>query len=892
VKSNAFDRLSLRSILVLTITASFVPFLIMTLFPSQFHYVMDRALYLLFHNITEFFSIMVALSIFGVGWYTYSQSGNRHALFLSTAFLAIGLLDFMHALGNAAMPAFVTPNSSNKSTQFWIAARFFSALSFLLSAYIYPNRQPGWLPKALLSRTALLLTAVAIPALVFTGISFFPSYVPDTFVPGVGLTAFKVFSEYLVICLLCMAAAAYWRRMAQTGEKVLIYYVAAFVICIFSELVFAGYKTVFDTYNVLGHIYKIAAFCLIYKGIFVASVRNPYVELFDTNRQLDKEIGERKQAEHALLRSKGELELRVKERTADLRDANERLRVELGERMKAEEAVRESEERWATTLASIGDGVIATDAEGRIAFINAVAEDLTGWKLSEALGRPVAEVFHIINEESRQTVDSPVVKVLSEGMIVGLANHTILVRKDGTEVPIGDSGAPIKGRDGEATGVVLVFRDISHRKRIEEALSNARDELELRVKERTVELQEAYGKLEVELVERGRLEGQLRQAHKMEALGTLTGGIAHDFNNILAAILGFAEMSLDDVPPGTLLEKNLGHILNSSFRARDLIRQMLTFSRRTEYEAKPLLLTPIIKETAKLLRASIPTTIQIDVKTTATSDAIYANPTGVQQIIMNLSTNAAYSMRETGGKLGITLSDAIVLPGQGLPPGAYLRLDVQDTGTGIDTDVMKRIFEPFFTTKEPGQGTGMGLAVVYGIVKSLKGDIAVESRPGAGSVFRVLFPKIDKGEVPEAPGFKDVPKGTEHVLFIDDEEALTELGTGMLERLGYRVTATTKSSDALRLFSEDPTRFDLVITDQTMPELTGVRLAERLLAIRADVPVILCTGHSETVSPERAREVGIREFIMKPLARQELAAAIRRVLDARPVVPSTLPLAP
>ena len=626
-----------------------------------------------------------------------------------------------------------------------------------------------------------------------------------------------------------------------------------------------------------------------------------------------------------------------------------------------ETALRESEKRWATTLASIGDAVIATDADGRIAFMNPVAEDLTGWTLRDASLKSVTEIFQIVNEYTREKVESPVARVLREGIVVGLANHTILIQRGGREIPIDDSGAPIKDVGGVTTGVVLVFRDIAQRKadeeriihlasfpeinpnpvlevdlsgavtfcnpaaeksleslgmdsrdctpflpadldaivsdwdkteestvsremaigdrvfgetihlvprfsvariyarditerkRADEALCRARDDLELRVRERTAELQGAYAKLEAELVERERLEGQLRQAQKMEALGTLTGGIAHDFNNILAAILGFSEMCLDDAPQGSLLEKNLRHIFNSSLRARDLIRQMLTFSRKGEYGREPLALSPLIKETAKMLRALIPTTIRIDVETTATSDTVLADATGIQQVIMNLCTNAAHAMRENGGRLSMALDEVNVEPGQGngeLAPGAYARLTVRDTGIGIAPDVISKIFDPFFTTKGVGEGTGMGLAVVYGIVKGFNGDITVESESGKGSTFTVLLPKIESETVSEPIATQSVPGGKERVLFVDDEELLVELGAKMLERLGYRVTATNDSAEALRLFPESPSRFDVIITDQSMPHLTGLRLAEQALKVRPEMPIIICTGHSDSVTPE------------------------------------------
>jgi CheY-like chemotaxis protein len=369
----------------------------------------------------------------------------------------------------------------------------------------------------------------------------------------------------------------------------------------------------------------------------------------------------------------------------------------------------------------------------------------------------------------------------------------------------------------------------------------------------------------------------------MEALGTLAGGIAHDFNNILNPILINTEQALLDVSKDSPMHRSLQLVLEAAERGKNLVKQIIAFSRQKEQERKPLKAEPLIKETIKLLQASLPKTVEIRVNLQEERGFILADPTQVHQVVMNLCSNSAFAMRESGGILEVKLAEVDVdleMSNQhpNLKPGSYQRLTITDTGEGMTKDVMERAFDPFFTTKKPGEGTGMGLSVVHGIVTQCKGAISCYSEPGKGSTFNVFFPFVDADESPQKVLSKQLATGREHVLLIDDEEAQIQSIQNVLEQLGYTVVATTDSMEALKLFQEDPQAFDLVITDQTMPRLTGIKLAEELLLIRPDVPIILCTGFSETVDANGAKAIGIRQFLMKPFSIAEISETLRRAL--------------
>ena len=385
--------------------------------------------------------------------------------------------------------------------------------------------------------------------------------------------------------------------------------------------------------------------------------------------------------------------------------------------------------------------------------------------------------------------------------------------------------------------------------------------------------------------EQRQLEKKLQQAQKMEAIGTLAGGIAHDFNNILSAIFGYTELAQLNVDDSDRLRKDLNEILTGAQRAKDLVNQILTFSRKSDHELEPLNVQLILKEALKLLRSSIPSTIEIKEKIDPGCQAVLANPTQIHQIIMNLCTNAYYTMRETGGVLGVTLIPVEINPDKipfklYLSPGSYLLLEISDNGCGIPRDVLDRIFEPYFTTKPKGEGTGLGLAMVHGITKSFGGDVSVESEPGVGTTFHVYLPVAEqaKRELTEEVA-APLPRGNERILFVDDNDSIVQVSRDLLESLGYKVAAITKSIHALEIFQQTPNDFDLVITDVTMPGMTGIDLATHILTIRPKMPIILCTGFSELVNAEKIKEFGVCEYLMKPNTRADLARTVRKALD-------------
>jgi len=518
-------------------------------------------------------------------------------------------------------------------------------------------------------------------------------------------------------------------------------------------------------------------------------------------------------------------------------------------RKKAEAALKESEEqfRYISEQSLLAIQIIQDDV---FKYLNQASADIAGYSIEEMMGWGTEELSKLVHPDDRKFVMEQARKKQKDEKDVVPHYQFRIITKTGETRWLEVYSRTIRYKGRHANLATLV--DITEKIRAEE--------------------------------EKTRLEAQLRQSQKMESIGTLTGGIAHDFNNILGIIMGNTELAMEDLPELHPARFNLDEILFASMRARDVIKQLLSFSRKTDPKQKPVKLVHIIKDALKFLRATIPTSIEIreDIQK-YTYDTILADSTQINQIMINLFTNAAHAMEDSGGVITIRVQNAYLDQTSAacypdLTTGNYVQLTISDTGPGIHEKIKNRIFDPYFTTKEVGKGTGIGLAVVYGIVKTHSGAITVDSEPGKGTIFSILFPVVEQEALTETETVKALYMGKERILFVDDEKSMADIGRNRLERLGYEVEAKTNPIEALALFRADPNRFNLVITDMTMPQMTGDQLVKEIHNIRPDVPTILCTGFSEKIDEEKAKEIGIRQYIEKPFDSRELSRLVRKVL--------------
>jgi PAS domain S-box-containing protein len=540
----------------------------------------------------------------------------------------------------------------------------------------------------------------------------------------------------------------------------------------------------------------------------------------------------------------------------ELKQLKESLNLASREIQSAKQQLDDEKELLDIILNSISDGVIATDTNQYVLFLNKAAEKMTGWKISEVIGKSFFSIFFLLHHQQQAKITNPADSAINQGSIFEYDEPLVLKSRNGADTDIICSAAPIINREKRIVGAVIVFRDISDKKKVEE--------------------------------EKESLLSQLRQAHKMEAIGTMAGGIAHDFNNILTPILGYSEMLQLSIPPEKPLYKYAKAIVNASRRAQSLVQQILAFSRLSEHELKSVQVDLIVEEAIKLLQSSIPSTIQFETDIEKQCGSVIGDPAKLHQIIMNLCTNAYHAMKDEGGVLSIILKKVKITSSDypselHLEPGKYICLEISDTGCGIPEEIKDRIFDPYFTTKLRGEGTGLGLSVVHGIVKLLKGHITFYSEPGVGTAFHVYLPRTSDGE-----GLnhldqknKELIGGNERLLIVDDENQVLEFEADALKSLGYEVHTFSNSKEALEAFKRKPDNYDLVITDMTMPYLTGSQLARKIVGVRPDIPIILCTGFSEMINEQKAKALGIRGYITKPIILSQFADMVRKSLDDR-----------
>ncbi len=561
--------------------------------------------------------------------------------------------------------------------------------------------------------------------------------------------------------------------------------------------------------------------------VMIESPQFSYNELhatIQTGRELALTYHCLSQKESAVRQDRDVLSTRLEERNVELEAINRKL--------------RESEARFRLLFEQLFDAQVMFTDRGRVEDANQAACRLFGTS-RDALRQANLGDLLVPAEAERLT---RVLQDLPEGEPEFIGEIQVR-RVGGTPVPVEAGGAALT--IGTQRYGLVSFRDITERKQ---------------------------------------LQTQLQQAQKMEAIGTLAGGIAHDFNNILAAILGYSELALLDIEAENPASLNLQEAIRAIHRGKDLVKRILAFSRKDQQHIKTVDISDVVSETLKMVRALIPASIVMQTSIDSAVGTVEADTTQIHQVLLNLCTNAAHAIGEGQGliRVGLERQELTESPERvhsELKPGTYACLTVADNGAGIPSDLLGKIFEPYYTTKDSGQGTGIGLAVVHGIITNHGGVVTAASQIGEGSTFRVYLPIVRGAVQSEGRDRTEKPTGSESILLVDDEKALQDIGEKMLRHLGYRVVAVGGSTEALELFRRSPKAFDLVITDMTMPHMTGEELARELLAIRAGLPIILCSGYSEKIKPENVRQLGIRDYLLKPLTIEQLAVTVRRALD-------------
>jgi PAS domain S-box-containing protein len=502
---------------------------------------------------------------------------------------------------------------------------------------------------------------------------------------------------------------------------------------------------------------------------------------------------------------------------------------------------RESRRLFSSTLSSIADAVLATDRDGRITFVNPIAETLTGWPQADARGQPAGKVLRLVDDRTREPMENPLARSLRDRTMVAVGEHTVLVSRTGTEVPIEHSASPVRDDAGEVRGAVLVFRDVSKRRQLEE---------------------------------------QITHSHKMDAVGRLAGGVAGDFNNVLTVITGYAELLRSEVPASSSLRRFVDEIIYAGERAAALTRHLLAFSRGATAQPKVMDLNAVVTGMEPMLRRLLGQNIELILLTAAGLGRVRADASQLEQVIVNLATNARDAMPD-GGKLVVETANVDLEEGPaskniGVKPGSYVMLAVSDTGVGMDAETRSRLFEPFFTTKAPGKGSGLGLATVYGVIRQSEGQVTVYSQPGCGTIFEIYLPRVMEPVTERAA--MPSPKGSESILLVDDEEGVRKLVCAILRSNGYDVLEASNGPSALTAYEKNAHKIDMVLTDIVMPQMTGFELGRQLAERSPELKILYMSGYRDNPVGGGGTDAN-RPFLHKPFTPDTLLTKVREVLD-------------
>lgn len=841
--------------------------------------------FLLFHGLVECFRICVSAAILTVAWNARRYAQDGLFLSLGIGFGCVGALDTLHVFAYRGMGVFPKAHDGDLATQLWVASRYVEALTLLATA-LWRSRQ---------RLVALLLSGLTVVLLL--SIFVFDLF-PSCFTVSAGLTTFKKVSELVVVFVHIVAFALFWRLRGTLPTSAFRPLLAAIALSGAAEITFTLYVSVFGASAILGHLLKFAAFVLIYRGLVVASLQQPYDllfrglqlseqrlrALFDRHHapmlQIDPVVGRILDANDAAARFYGWEREELRQKT--IQEINQLSPKEVDAEMARAAAEQRNHFVFPHRRA---------DGEVRIVEVHSTPIESAG-------GTVLFSIVHDVTAKDRAERALQAEHELLVKVAASYPSYVSLIESDFTAGFTSGRAFARRGLDPSSfVGLSLeqVFGEQADtvRAHYERAFDGEEVVFDLVVGEEhqhyTVVPIEEDGQVRRILAvveDRSRLyalEEQLRQSQKMEAIGTLAGGIAHDFNNILAAIMGHAELALEESDVAETVQTDLQQILSASKRAKDLVQQILLFSRKETGLLRPLEIHGVVQEAVKLLRGTIPATVSIQEEIDESCGVVEADATQLVQVVVNLATNAHHAMRPKGGCLTVRLhredleaarSETLV----GLAPGPHVVLEVCDTGSGIEATELQRIFEPFYTSKAPGQGTGMGLAVVHGIVSAHGGAIEVDSQLGVGSTFRVWLPSHAEGAAGAmVSGPLVAATASERILVVDDEPAVRSVMKRMLEQLGHEVTALASPEEVLTAFRRAPESFTLLVTDQTMPGLTGMGLVRALRELRPGLPVVLCTGFSEDVDEAAAEQLAV-VLLHKPVSKKALASALQQAL--------------